>query len=254
MHSSCSTLPFAPRKPAGRDGEIALGALGLARGGAQLERPVRPGERLVLLLRRLRQDLELRDRDRALPERGADAVGAGVAAADHDHVLAFGQDRRDVALRLAGDAAVLLRQEVHGEMDAVEIAAGHGEIARLLGAAGEQHGVIVALELLDGEIAADVDVAMEGDAFGLHLLDAALDDVFLHLEVGDAVAQQAAGLGVLLVDMHVVAGARELLRGGEAGGTRADDRHALAGLRLRRQRRDPAFLEGLVGDGALDRS
>ena len=59
----------------------------------------------------------------------------------------------DVALRLAGDAPVLLRQEVHGEMDAVEIAAGNGEIARLFGAAREQHGVMVALELLTGQIA-----------------------------------------------------------------------------------------------------
>ena len=138
--------------------------------------------------------------------------------------MPVGEDRLDVALRLAGDAAVLLRQEVHGEMDAVELAARHGEIAGMLGAAGEQHGVIVALELLDGEIAADMDVAMEGDAFGLHLLDAALDDIFLHLEVGDAVAEQAAGIGVLLIDMHVVAGAGELLRGGEPGGTGADDR------------------------------
>ena len=100
-----------------------------------------------------------------------------------------------------------------------EVAARDGEVARLLGAAGKQHGVIVALELLDGEIAADMDVAMEGDALGLHLLHAALDDVFLHLEIGDAVAEQAAGIGVLLVDMHVMAGAGELLRGGKPGGT-----------------------------------
>ena len=57
---------------------------------------------------------------------------------------------------------------------------------------------------------------MEGDALGLHLLDPALDDIFFHLEIGDAVAEQAAGIGVLLIDMHVVAGAGELLRGREA--------------------------------------
>jgi hypothetical protein len=49
-------------------------------------------------------------------------------------------------------------------------------------------------------------------AFGLHLLDAAVDVVLLHLEVGDAVAQQAADAVVLLEQRHVVAGARELLR------------------------------------------
>ena len=58
------------------------------------------------------------------------------------------------------------------------------------------------------------DIAVEGHAFGLHLLDAALDEVLLHLEVGDAVAEQAARLRVFLIDMHVMAGAGELLRRG----------------------------------------
>ena len=35
------------------------------------------------------QDLELVDRARALAMRGAEAVGAGVAAADDDHALAL---------------------------------------------------------------------------------------------------------------------------------------------------------------------
>ena len=76
---------------------------------------------------------------------------------------------------------------------------------------------------------ADIDAAMEDDALGLHLLHAPVDVVLLHLEVGNAVAQQAAGLRLALEDMHVVAGAGELLRGGEAGRARADDGDALAG-------------------------
>ena len=60
---------------------------------------------------------------------------------------------------------------------------------------------------------------MERHALGLHLLDAHVDDALLHLEVGDAVAHQPAGLGVLLVEVHVVPGARELLRAGHAGRT-----------------------------------
>ena len=123
----------------------------------------------------------------------------------------------------------------------------------MLGAAGEQHRVVVALELARRDVVADMHVAVEGDAFGLHLLDAALDEVLLHLEVGDAVAEQAAGLGVLLIDMHVVAGAGELLGRGKAGGAGADNGHALAGLGLGRLRPHPACGKGLVGDGAFDR-
>ena len=40
----------------------------------------------------------------------------------------------------------------------------------------------------------------EGHAFGAHLLDARVDDALLHLEVGDAVAQQAADAVVALED------------------------------------------------------
>ena len=66
-------------------------------------------------------------------------------------------------------------------------------------------------QLGDVELDADMDVAVEGDAFRLHLGDAPLDLALLHLEVGDAVAQQPAGLGVLLVDVDVMAGAGKLL-------------------------------------------
>ena len=79
---------------------------------------------------------------------------------------------------------------------------------------------------------ADIHAAMEDDALGLHLLHAPVDVVLLHLEVGDAVAQQAAGLGLALEDMHVVADAGELLGGGKAGRAGADDRDALAGAGL----------------------
>jgi hypothetical protein len=101
------------------------------------KRPVRPGDALVLVLGRRRHDFELRDGFRALPERRADAVRTGVAAADHDDMLAFGENVRGVAERLGGDAAVLLRQEIHRKVDAVEVAAGDRQIAAGFGAAGQ---------------------------------------------------------------------------------------------------------------------
>ena len=161
----------------------------------------------------------------------------------------------DGGRHLAGDAAVLLRQKVHGEVDAVEIAARRlgEEVERVLGAAGEQKRVVLLLELLGRDRHADFCVAVKDDAFGLHLLDAALNDPLLHLEVGDAVAQKAARLGAFLVDVHLVAGARELLRGGEASGSRADNGNAFAASVLGRLGRDPPLFERAVGDCALDR-
>ena len=195
---------------------------------------------------------------------GAHAVAAGVAAADHDHVLA---GSRDLALDLVtGHHLVLLRQELHREVHAVELASRRRQVAAGLGAAGQQHGVELRLQLLcrDRFLGVVGDQAAFGQrahqhagakrhALGAHLLDATIDVRLLHLEVGDAVTQQTADAAVLLEHRHVMAGARELLGCGQAGGTRADDGHLLAGLRRGRLRQHPTLGPGAIGDRVLDR-
>jgi hypothetical protein len=76
----------------GVDGEHALAAF-LVRGGCpHHQRPKRPGRGLGSLVRGPRHDLELVDRRRALPVRGAEAVGAGVTATDDHDSLAGRRD------------------------------------------------------------------------------------------------------------------------------------------------------------------
>ena len=75
----------------------------------------------------------------------------------------------------------------------------------------------------------------------------------LHLELGDAVAQQAADAVGPLEHDHVVAGAGELLGGGQAG--RARSRSTATRLPVctdGRLRRDPALVPGPVDDLDLD--
>ncbi len=93
---------------------------------------------------------------------------------------------------------------------------------------------------------------MEDDTLRLHLGDAALDDRLLELEIRDAVAEQTARRRVLLEDVHLMAGASELLGRGEPRRPRADDGDALAGFGLGRLRLNRAVLDRLVGNGALD--
>ena len=69
----------------------------------------------------------------ALPVSRAQAVGAGVAAADDDDALALGRDRL-LGEDIAGVALVLLDEVVHGRVDALQFAPRHRELARLLGA------------------------------------------------------------------------------------------------------------------------
>ena len=58
--------------------------------------------------------------------------------------------------RLAADAAVLLRQELHRVVDAGELAARHRQIARHLGADGEHHRVVLVHQPLDRHVDADM--------------------------------------------------------------------------------------------------
>ena len=53
-----------------------------------------------------------------------------------------------IAGRLAGDAAVLLRQEIHREVNAGELATGDRQVARRFRAAGQRHRVILLEQFL----------------------------------------------------------------------------------------------------------
>src|SRR5262249_46646413 len=60
------------------------------------------------------------------------------------------------------------------------------------------------------------------------------------------------GEGMLVVDVYLVTGARQLLRRRQARRPGTDDRNLLAGLLLGRLGRNPALGKGLVGDAAFD--
>ena len=72
-------------------------------------------------------------------------------------------------------------------------------------------------------------------------VEAAVEDPLLQLELGNAVAQQAADAIGALEHRDPVAGAVQLLGGGQAGRAGADDGDALAGARRRRPRRRPSL-------------
>ena len=69
-------------------------------------------------------------------------------------------------------------------MDALQLAARDVQIARLLGAAGQQDGVELAPQVFHRHVHADVRIGHELHAFGAHLLEPPVDEVLLHLEFG----------------------------------------------------------------------
>ena len=89
---------------------------------------------------------------------GADAIGAGVAAADDDDILAFGGD--EVAVLVPVEQRLGVRgQKFHREMNALEIAAFDRQIARLGRAGAEDDGVKFLEQFFGGIIFADFGVA-----------------------------------------------------------------------------------------------
>ena len=187
-----------------------------------------------------------------LAQACSQAVRPGVAAADDHHAFPLSEDGQRWVDNIAFAAAILLGQKLHGKVDALEFAAGDIEVARLLCAAGEQDGVVVVGEGLDGYIDADVGVGDERDSLGAHLLDTAIEHVLFQLEVGDSVAHQTADAVVLFVDGDGVAGAAQLLRGGQARGSAANNGNTLSGVVLGRLRLDPAFLPATFNHRTLD--
>ena len=200
----------------GGDAPVADAALFMRALGAELHGPQGPGGLRRALLRRHGQEFKLVDGDRLLAMHGAEAVGAGVAAADDDHALAGGENvfarRQDIAFA----AAVLLRQKFHGEVNALQFASGDAQVARAFGAAAEQERVEVAAQVVDRDVLTDVGAGHELDAFGGELLDAAVHQMLLELEVGNAVAQQAPDAVGLFENGDLVSGAAQLLRGSKA--------------------------------------
>src|SRR5262249_56682161 len=74
-------------EPPGVDGILPAASFLMRQGNTEDVRPLRPGVRGGARVGRARNDLELVHALAALAMHGAQAVGAGVAAADDDHML-----------------------------------------------------------------------------------------------------------------------------------------------------------------------
>src|SRR5690606_34033747 len=214
---------------------------------------------------RLVAAIEAVDAGGALADRRAHAVHRGVAAADHDDALAL---RVQAAVLVAGHGiaqtvAVRRRQIGHRRHDVAEPRARRLDVARLVDAGGDQHGIVLLAQILQGGVAADLEIEMELHAGLDQQLRAAFDDMLFQLEVRDAVDHQPAGAVVAVVDMHLVAEAAQAVGSRQTRRPGADDADALRPLAVHRMRRlHPAvpvggfgdvFLDGADGDGAVAR-
>ena len=208
-----------------------------------------------------------------MPQSRGDAVGARIAAADHEHVFAAGAEVRVVAHVGVEQALGVAGEEIHGEADALEFAAGDRQVTGPSRSGRQQYGVVPVPQIAGTHVLdllaslehdpshvsrgerlrlAHVDVRAELDSFVAQQLDAPLDDALLELHVGNAVHQQATDAVGALEDGHPMSHFVQLSGSGQSGGARADDRDPLAGPGFGRLRGDPTFRETPVDDRVLD--
>src|SRR4051812_23183060 len=214
------------------------------------EVPLRPRVVLGATVGWARHDLELRHAGRTLTVNRAEAIGAGVAAADDDHPLAMDVDGRRVDVAFLHPVGQ--RQVLHRLMNSGQLSPRDRQIARRSGTAGQHDRVVRREQHFDVDAVTDWRPRSELGAFGLHLGDATLQMTLLHLELWNAVAQQSADAVRSLQDDRLVTGARQLLRGRETCWARTDYDDALAGLHARQLRLDPSFVPRPVDDLHLD--
>ena len=150
-------------------------------------------------------------------------VHGHVAAADDHHPLA-GEVRQLVVPDLP--------EHLHGGDDPPALLPGDAGLLVRLGADGDVDAVVLAAQLLKGDVLPHVHLGVDGNAQGENGVDLPVQLLPGEAVAGDAVAEHAAQLAALLVDGDLVAHEGQVVGGGEAAGPAADDGHPLAcGLR-----------------------
>ena len=236
---------------------------------------MRPGIVVGALGGRLVEQLKVDDIRAAVPQRGADAVRAGVAAADHDHVLVLGGEVLAVLEIGIEQTLGVAREEIHREMNTLEVTTGiaAGRVKRFGRTGGHQHGIEILLQIVGVDVLhlaaalfhdlrhvagfelvlfTNVRAGDELHALVAHEIDAALNDVLVQLHVRDTVHQQAANAVGAFINRHGVADFVQLIRRSQTSRAGADDRDLFAGALGRRFGAHPALVEGAVDDRVLD--
>src|SRR5262249_25591718 len=126
-----------------------------------------------------------------LSKSSAVAVGACVAAAQDDHVFALGGDFffSDCVTR---HSPILLREIVHSEMNAVQLASWHLEGTGLSCATGQDQGIKVGTQLFHRHVESHVGVGLEDNSFFRHQVQPTANNRLFELEIGNTVGEQSA--------------------------------------------------------------
>src|SRR5690606_2348673 len=112
---------------------------------------------------------------------------------------------------ITSNALVLLGEEIHRIMDAIQVAPFDGQGPWDARADCYTDGIEVPLKVISRDVLAHVDARLENDTLSFHLLHASSDQALFHLEVRDAIGEKSADPIVAFENRYIVPRPSELL-------------------------------------------
>ena len=174
------------------------------------------------------------------------AVASGVAAAYHKHVFALGAYQLVFSIFASGEHTILLCKHVERKIHAFKLSARYGKVARR----GRSRGYHVCVEAFGQLGHVDVLIIFKGYSLLHQHVYAAVYHGLVELKVRYAVAQQSAGILVLVEHRNHIALQVKAVGSHQSGRSGSYHGHLLA-VALRMMYAHIVLLEGVFGYGSL---
>ena len=195
--------------------------------------------------------VEAGDGARTLTHGGAHAIHRRIAAANHNHVVTLSGNFRRATSK---PCTITGNQKFKRRQHPGQHCARQGlERPRAVDSGSQQYGIMFFLQFLKRDRFADFLIQVEANTATLILRDAAGDDVFIQLEVGNAVNQQPSGAVLAFVNLYRDTFASQYLRRRQPCRAAAHNPHRNPALFRRAEILHPAFFPRSLGDVFFDR-
>lgn len=139
--------------------------------------------------RRTRQELKVGDGSRTVSDTGTNAVVTSITTTNDNNILALGRDVRIVGVFGIKQRLGVGREEVHGEVNSVDLSVRQLEVSRPGRSSSNNDSVVVLLDLQGIGVDSDVGAGNECDTFSGHEIYTSLDNILVELHVGDTECQ-----------------------------------------------------------------
>jgi hypothetical protein len=128
----------------------------------------------------------------SLAEGGAKTICSSISSSKNYYPPAGSQDLLAGIDAISCASTILLTQEIHSEMNSLELPATRFQIPGLLGATRKKQGVEFPAQTGDRDVGSDMGLRLKFNPFLFHLIQSAIKQALFQFEIGDSVTQKTA--------------------------------------------------------------